>query len=107
MFKVLYAKILNPSNVLTFKRILIFSLIIQLEDAEFAKTAAVKVRQNLELELSDVQQQLDDVLRGKADTEDRLMRMSREKADLVKNIRTFECHISYVMSEQNNKTTVS
>jgi hypothetical protein len=82
-------------------------LIIQLEDAEFAKTAAVKVRQNLELELSDVQQQLDDVLRGKADTEDRLMRMSREKADLVKNIRTFECFISYVMSEQNNKTTVS
>jgi hypothetical protein len=63
-----------------------FSLILQLEDAEFAKTAAVKVRQNLELELSDVQQQLDDVLRGKADTEDRLMRMSREKADLVKII---------------------
>jgi hypothetical protein len=55
----------------------------QLEDAEFAKTASVKVRQNLELELSDVQQQLDDVLRGKSDTEDRLLRMSREKADLV------------------------
>ena len=59
------------------------SYLLQLEDAEFAKTAAVKFRQNLELELSDVQQQLDDVIRGKADIEDRLLRKNREKADLV------------------------
>lgn len=36
----------------------------------------------MELELSDVQSQLDDVLRCKSELEDRLLRMSREKADL-------------------------
>jgi hypothetical protein len=55
---------------------------LQLEDSEFAKTAALKAKQNLELELSDVQQQLDDVMRSKSDLEDRILRMSREKADL-------------------------
>jgi len=45
--------------------------------------AALKFRQNLELELSDVQHQLDDVLRGKSDLEEKLLKMSREKADLV------------------------
>jgi hypothetical protein len=33
-------------------------LVFQLEDAEFAKIAALKSKQNLELELSDVQQQV-------------------------------------------------
>ena len=37
----------------------------QLEDAEFARTAAMKSRQNAELELADVQQQLEDVIRSK------------------------------------------
>ncbi len=36
----------------------------------------------MELELCDVQSQLDDVLRCKSELEDRLLRMSREKADL-------------------------
>jgi len=55
---------------------------LQLEDAEFAKTATQKAKQNLELELSDVQSQLDDILRCKSELEDKLLRMSREKADL-------------------------
>jgi hypothetical protein len=65
---------------------------LQLEDSEFAKTAALKAKQNLELELSDVQQQLDDVMRSKSDLEDRILRMSREKADLsgqVSDLQTF------------------
>ena len=37
----------------------------QMEDAEFARTAAMKARQNAELELADVQQQLEDVIRSK------------------------------------------
>ena len=37
----------------------------QLEDAEFARTAAMKSRQNAELELADVQQQQEDVIRSK------------------------------------------
>ena len=49
----------------------------QLEDAEFARTAALKAKQNVELELGDVQTQLDDTIRAKADTEDRLFKLSR------------------------------
>ena len=62
----------------------------QLEDAEFARTAALKAKQNLELELSDVQQQLDDVMRGKSDLEDRILRMSREKAELSTQLEDSE-----------------
>ncbi len=54
----------------------------QLEDAEFARMAALKAKQNAEMELSDVQAQLDEVLRSKADVEDRLIRLGREKADV-------------------------
>ena len=62
----------------------------QLEDAEFARTAALKAKQNLELELSDVQQQLDDVMRGKSDLEDRILRMSREKAEMSTQLEDSE-----------------
>ena len=62
----------------------------QLEDAEFAKTAALKATQNLELELSDVQQQLDDVMRSKSDLEDRILRMSREKAEMSTQLEDSE-----------------
>jgi myosin-18 len=62
----------------------------QLEDAEFARTAALKAKQNLELELSDVQQQLDDVMRSKSDLEDRILRMSREKAELSTQLEDSE-----------------
>jgi hypothetical protein len=44
--------------------------------------AAVKGKQNVELELSDVQTQLDDVLRSKSEMDDRIHRINREKADL-------------------------
>ena len=37
---------------------------LQLEDAEFARSAAIKGKQNSELELADVQIQLDDVMRS-------------------------------------------
>jgi len=56
--------------------------IFQLEDAEFAKVAAVKGKQNVELELSDVQSQLEDVLRSKSEMDDRIHRINREKVDL-------------------------
>ena len=54
----------------------------QLEDAEFARGAALKGKQNTELELADVTQQLEDVSRGKAEAEERNLRLGREKADL-------------------------
>jgi myosin-18 len=71
----------------------------QLEDAEFAKTAAVKAKQNLELELSDVQTQLDDIMRSKSDVEDRLMRLSREKTDLSSQLEENEEELQEVMKK--------
>jgi len=71
----------------------------QLEDAEFAKTAAFKAKQNLELELSDVQTQLDDIMRSKSDLEDRLMRLSREKTDVTSQLEDNEEELHEVMKK--------
>ncbi len=76
-----------------------FLPIFQLEDSEFAKTAAIKAKQNLELELSDVQQQLDDVLRSKSDLEDKVLRLSREKADLSGQLDDSEEELQEVMKK--------
>ena len=56
--------------------------VFQLEDTEFARMAAVKAKQNIELEVADLQQQLDDTLKNKSDLEDRMLRINREKTDL-------------------------
>ena len=48
-----------------FLKVLVRQLKNQLEDAEFARTAAMKARQNADLELSDVQMQLEDISRAK------------------------------------------
>jgi len=69
----------------------------QLEDAEFARTAAMKAKQNSELELADVQQQLDDVSRAKSDIEDKNLRLSRERADLQTNLQENEEELQDVM----------
>ena len=50
------------------------SLAPQLEDVEYALQAAVKARKSTEVELQDVQQQLDDVTRAKAEQESRCVR---------------------------------
>jgi len=71
----------------------------QLEDAEFSKTAAFKAKQNLELELGDVQQQLEDIIRSKSDLEDRLMRVSREKTDMSSQIEDNEEELHDVMKK--------
>ena len=73
--------------------------LFQLEDAEFAKTAAIKAKQNIELELGDVQQQLDDVMRSKSDVEDRLMRCSREKTDFASQLEDNEEELHEVMKK--------
>lgn len=69
----------------------------QLEDAEFARTAAMKARQNAELELADTHSQLDEVSRGKQDLEDRYLRTSREKAELSSQLQENEEELQDVM----------
>merc|ERR1711973_161780 len=71
-------------------KVLIRQLKNQLEDAEFARTAALKGKQNAELELADVQQQLDDVIRTKGNLEEKHLRMAREKADLASQLEENE-----------------
>jgi len=69
----------------------------QLEDAEFARTASMKAKQNCELELADVHQQLDDVSRAKSDIDDKNLRLSREKADLLTTLQENEEELQDVM----------
>ena len=70
-----------------------------MEDAEFAKTAAYKAKPNLELELSDIKQQLEDIMRYKSDIEDRLMRTCREKTDLASQLEDNEEELHEVMKK--------
>jgi len=71
----------------------------QLEDAEFARQAAMKGRQNTELELADVQGQLDEVSRAKSDLDDRNLRMSREKADIGSQLQEADEELQDVMKK--------
>ena len=71
----------------------------QLEDAEFARTAAIKAKQNAEMELADVQAQLDDVLRNKGEVEDKLLRVGREKADIAGHLEDNEEELADVMKK--------
>jgi len=71
-------------------KIVVRQLKNQLEDAEFARTAAMKARQNCELELSDVQTQLEDVSRAKSDLEERNVALGREKGALMAQLKENE-----------------
>merc|ERR1712227_951619 len=78
-------------------KVLIRQLKNQLEDAEFARTAALKGKQNAEPELADVQQQLDDVIRTKGNLEEKHLRMAREKADLASQLEENEEEMHDIM----------
>merc|ERR1712045_1042980 len=78
-------------------KVLIRQLKNQLEDAEFARTAALKGKQNSELELADVQQQLDDIIRTKGNLEEKHLRMAREKADLSSQLEENEEEMHDIM----------
>lgn len=62
----------------------------QLEDAEFAKSAAIKARQGAEAELEDVQSQLEEVLRTKNEAESRCLQLAREKGALQVQLEEME-----------------
>merc|ERR1719431_1734615 len=64
-------------------KVLVRQLKNQLEDAEFARTAAMKARQNAELELADTVVQLEDVSRAKSDLEEKHQNAELELADTV------------------------
>ncbi|XP_076367271.1 unconventional myosin-XVIIIa-like isoform X2 [Tachypleus tridentatus] len=63
-------------------KLIIRQLKNQLEDAEFAKAAAIKARQGIELELQNVQNQLEEITKTKNEAESRCLQLSREKSAL-------------------------
>ena len=61
--------------------------------------AAIKAKQNTELEVADLQQQLDDVIRNKSDLEDKMLRINREKTDLSSQLEDNEEELQEVMKK--------
>lgn len=69
----------------------------QLEDAEFAKTAAIRARQGAELELQELQSQLEDMSRSRADCDAKYAMLAREKNALQSEIEENEEEMTEVM----------
>jgi len=78
---------LEKQNSDGMNKIILRQLKTQLEDAEFARTAALKARGNIELELVETNSMLEDTTRAKTDLEEKLVKVSRERADLVQQVR--------------------
>ena len=78
---------LEKSNHDGMNKIILRQLKTQLEDAEFARTAALKARGNIELELVETNSMLEDSSRAKTDMEEKLVKVGREKADLAQQVR--------------------
>lgn len=78
-------------------KVLLRQLKNQMEDAEFARTAAIKSKQNAELELVDVQAQLEDLIRSKNELDEKCSKLGREKADLGSQIEENEEDLQEVM----------
>ena len=78
---------LEKQNQDGMNKIILRQLKTQLEDAEFARTAALKARGNIELELVETNSMLEDTTRAKTDLEERLVKVSRERADLSQQVR--------------------
>merc|ERR1719445_1625042 len=56
-------------------------------------------KQNTELEVADLQQQLDDVMRNKSELEDKMLRINREKTDLSSQLEDNEEELQEVMKK--------
>ena len=90
---------IDKSRNETSNKVVLRQLKNQLEDTEFARMAAVKAKQNVELEVADLQLQLDEVSRNKSDLEDKMLRINREKTDLASQVEDNEEEMSEVMKK--------
>merc|ERR1719318_2084739 len=80
-------------------KVIIRQLKNQLEDAEFARSAAVKAKQSKDLELADVQQQLEDTKKDKRIAEERSLKLKKEKADLSSQLEENEEELQEVIAK--------
>ena len=74
-----------------------FENILQLEDSEFARTAAVKGRQHAEQELVEAQTQLEEAQRLRSEAEERYLSTNRERSNIQSQVDDLEMELSEVM----------
>ncbi|XP_050714034.1 unconventional myosin-XVIIIa-like isoform X11 [Eriocheir sinensis] len=80
-------------------KLLVRQLKTQLEDAEFAKTAAIKARQCAEADLSDMTSQLEEAQRSRKEAEDRCARVSKDRAEIQTQLEESEEEVAEVMKK--------
>ncbi|CAG0880748.1 unnamed protein product [Cyprideis torosa] len=80
-------------------RVLIRQLRNQLEDAEFARTSALKAKQNVDLELQETSAQLEEITRTRNELDSKLVLVAREKAGLQSQLEEHEEEMSDVMKK--------
>lgn len=68
-----------------------------LDDKEFTCSAAVKAKKTMELEIDDLQQQLEDLSKSKAESENKSLQLLREKADLQSHVEENEEDLNDLM----------
>ncbi|XP_067015747.2 unconventional myosin-XVIIIa isoform X6 [Anabrus simplex] len=71
----------------------------QLEDAEFARSAAVKARQGAELELQEVQGQLEEAQRARSEAEERAVAANKERSELRTQLEENEEELAEVLKK--------
>jgi len=89
----------EKSNHDGMNKIILRQLKTQLEDAEFARTAALKARGNIELELVETNSMLEDSSRAKTDLEEKVVKVGRERADLAQQVRENEEEMMELMKK--------
>jgi len=90
---------LDKNNQEGLNKIVLRQLKNQLEDAEFARTAAMKARANTELELVEVNSMLEDTTRSKTELEEKFVKVGREKADLAQQLKENEEELAEVLKK--------
>merc|ERR1712123_530353 len=80
-------------------KVIIRQLKNQLEDAEYARSAAVKAKQSKDLELADVQQQLEEIKKEKRSIEEKSSKFKKEKADLTTQLEEKEEELQEVITK--------
>jgi len=80
-------------------KVIVRQLKNQLEDAEYARSAAVKAKQSKDLELADIQQQLEDIKKDKRLIEDKCSKFKKEKADLTRQLEDNEEELQDVIAK--------
>ena len=81
---------LEKNNQEGINKIVVRQLKNQLEDAEFARTVALKGRANAELELSEVNSMLEDVCKARTELEEKVVKLGREKSDISQQLKENE-----------------